>query len=407
MKVQPPVAKRRQASERKTGPDSTGRTIRKYAQRLGRGLGAWTNIPGADFVGDRIGNLAGGFISRITGHGKYTIQKNEVWEGNATSTFTNAGDGIIIAHREFVTDLSGSVNFSLQSFALQPTNSTLFPFLSTQALYYENWELLGAVVEYVPTSGYPLAGASPAAGVVILATEYNPNAPPFISKQQMETYEYCTSAAPFEQQLHPIECARTSNPLPELFTRTTTVPGASLPLYDMGTLYVATQGMPAVYTIGELWITYKVRLRKPRVPATVGSYYHIRSDNSSTNTNILAGMTVMAATGSYLTPPVTTSVNTITFVRAGTYFFSLAAQGTGAITTGPLIASGAGNALISAYGATNQFSQIGVQVGTWASLFCMITATAGSSVVLGGMAGLTGGLVDVQLVAIPAGLTQY
>jgi hypothetical protein len=243
-------------------------------------------------AGGALGMAAGNLISKITGFGAYKVSRNTVSNGNSVPTFRNGGDGMVVNHREFLTDINGSVNFKNQVFPINPGLLTSFPWLSLIAADFEEYETDGLVFEYRPTSGTAVSSTSSALGVVILATDYDVANPLFISKQQMESYEYSTSTVPFTACIHPVECARGSNVFNNLFVRTGVPPsGTDLRLYDVGNFQIATQGMQSAFVVGELWVSYSYRFRKPRIPGTPVrlGYARIREspNGSSTGANPL------------------------------------------------------------------------------------------------------------------------
>jgi len=246
-----------------------------------------------------VGGVAGDLISRLTGVGDYTLSTNSIVQGNAIPTFYNSGDGMEICHREFLRDVTGTTDFSLSSLPINPGMSDTFPWLSQVASNFEEYEMKGLVFEYRPSSG-SVATTSAALGVVIYATNYDVLDPLFTTKQQMDSYEYSSSTVPFDKMLHAVECDNKRNVLTRMYVRDAPPPiGADLRFYDLGNFQYATKGMQSSYVVGELWVTYHVRLSKPRiwatspvpppppVPAPVPDLYHNRyaSSPSLTATN--------------------------------------------------------------------------------------------------------------------------
>lgn len=185
----------------------------------------------------------------------------------------NNGDGISICHREFLGNVSctGSTfptPFQNTSYTINPGDSNTFPWLSQIARYFEEYQMAGLVFEYRPSSGM-VTSTSPALGVVIAATDYNASNPQFASKQQMDSYEFANSCVPYDKMLHMVECRPRSFITNKLFVRQVDSVVTDRLLYDLGTFQIATQGMPVAYTCGELWVTYHVKLSRPRI-STIG-----------------------------------------------------------------------------------------------------------------------------------------
>jgi hypothetical protein len=133
--------------------------------------------------------------------------------------------------------------------------------------------MLGCVFEYRPSSGN-IAGASPALGIVAIASNYNVHEEPYGSKVSLCSSQYNVSGMPCYELLHPIECKRQTNILNRYLIRHSNK-DADLALYDMCRVQVATEGMQSAYTCGELWVSYHVRLVRPAIGLSVSmvDYY--------------------------------------------------------------------------------------------------------------------------------------
>lgn len=105
-----------------------------------------------------------------------------------------------------------------------------------------------------------------------MATQYDVLDAPFASKSEMLNYEFSTSAKPSENVGHMIECEPRQTTVSELFTLDGAVPqGADPRLYYLGRFNIATVGFQADnVNIGELHVTYQVRLLKPKLYASLG-----------------------------------------------------------------------------------------------------------------------------------------
>jgi hypothetical protein len=242
-------------------------------------------------IGASIGSAIGNGIGWITGSGDY------VTSGGTIPSFKK-NESTVITHREYITDVKssplplvgGSSPFEISAYPINPGSTRTFPWLASIASNYEEYEILGMVFGFVTTSGESVASTNTALGTVILATEYDPTKPAFANKQAMENYMFSTSAKPSHSQLHPIECKKTLTPVKQLYVRNGVVAGTDLRWTDFGNFYIATVGctFPNV-TLGELWVTYRIRLHKPRLPVTVGyggqiaSAYVERTGVTSTN----------------------------------------------------------------------------------------------------------------------------
>lgn len=239
------------------------------------------NTPFAD-VGGHLGNLLGfkdigsgigSVIGRIFGSGDYQTNFNQVSHNALTSPVPAfGGESTIITHREYVKDIisaSSAGAFSIETLRINPTNDELFPWLAGIAANFEEYTIHGMVFEFKSMSGQSVTTGQTALGSVIIATQYDPTKPAFISKQQMENYYFAQSAPPSQSILHAIECKSGSAPLRSLYTSGGT---AYDPRFvDYGNTYVASVGLPGTsVNMGELWVTYKVELKKPRLSVYTG-----------------------------------------------------------------------------------------------------------------------------------------
>lgn len=251
--------------------------VNRVARMIGTEIGNKIPIPGA---GTALGNV-GSWISRIFGSGQYTIKSNSLMHpsgqgivggmnSSSPPSFGSAktGSDIIFSHREYVQDINSSVAFNQNTFALNPGNPTLFPWMSQIASLYEEYEFLGLIFEYKSTSGTSITSAVPGMGSVIMATEYDTYDPGFSSKRAMEAAEFSSSGVPYDNFLHAVECDPSRNPLKRLFV----VPNITVSSATqgdqrfsvLGNFTIATQGQQADgVPMGELWVSYHMRLSRP------------------------------------------------------------------------------------------------------------------------------------------------
>lgn len=282
-----------------------------------------------------VGSAASGLMARLLGVGDYTIRQNSLVDrGNPVPTFMNASDGFRFKHREFVGNIQGSTTFTQQySLNLNPGLSSTFPFLATIASGFEEYEMHGLVWLYRPTSGSAVVSGNAALGVVVAATNYDALDSPFVSKIQMESYEYSNSVVPFNEMAHMVECAGRLDPMSSRrYVRTSLPPAnADLRLYDMGVTTFATDGFQTAYTCGEIWVSYDVTLRKPRIDPNAGPTdfeafmsHYVSSPPTSVVTGVPCGTNVLLRSGNpipevFLVQPFEASTPTWEFASPGIY----------------------------------------------------------------------------------------
>lgn len=248
-------------------------TIKGAAATIGRTLGNFVN------QGD-LGALAGSSLAKLFGHGDYTVKSNSLMGtkvGPTLPKFDKDGRrGTRITEREFLGDVragfqlsSGSTSFSNSVFPLNVTSSTTFPWLSTIAQQYDQWEPHGIVFEFVSTSS-SYNGTNQALGTVIMATDYDITDPPFSTKQNMENADYSCSTRPAENLVHGVECDPEERPVKLFYTGSN-----QASLSHLGNFQLATQGCSAVNVVlGELWVSYDITFYKKQLvdPITFRPY---------------------------------------------------------------------------------------------------------------------------------------
>lgn len=248
------------------------------------------------YLGSKAGEFLGGgaqkLFGNITGLGDYAVQKN-VFLGGRLPQVNNSSDGggTVIRFQEYLGDVITSAtagDFKISTYNLNPGDSGTFPWLHQVAANYEQFEFEGVVFQFRSTSANALNSTNTALGSVMMCTQYNVLDTPFSSKGEMLNYEFSTSGKPADSNMHMIECARSVTPVDILYTLTGLVPtGADPRLYNLGKFSIATTGFQAAaVNIGELHITYQVRLIKPKLDVALGgvidSYYRLLGNSATT-----------------------------------------------------------------------------------------------------------------------------
>lgn len=236
---------------------------------LGQAVGNMAGGPVGGLVGQRVGQY---LQDRISGMGEYHVNHNALMTDSLPPTFAGDDGGIHITHSEFVKTITGSVEFKNHTDEIAPAinagNEELFPWLSRIAGGFDNFQFEGLVFEYKTSSGYAVSGDNPALGMVMMATQYDVIDPLFVDRRHMSNYKFCTTNSPAENGLHPVECKPSDLVLPRLYVEKNNVlraPGDER-FEKLGNFQLATVGMPSDdNVIGELWVSYKVKLSMPRL----------------------------------------------------------------------------------------------------------------------------------------------
>lgn len=187
---------------------------------------------------------------------------------------------ITISHVEYVKDVyvqpSNQVPFVVETIPLNVGLPTAFPWLSQLAANYEEYSLLQCIYTFKSTIGEVSTGNGQQ-GQILMATQYNPADEPFADKESMMMYAHSSSGKLSQSMLHGVECD------PKLLPNTTGVKyvrtgginqAQDIKEYDAGVLNIAISAPPATYlgqSVGELWVSYTVVLRKPKLGSLNGN----------------------------------------------------------------------------------------------------------------------------------------
>jgi len=217
-----------------------------------------------------------GGMGLYTGRGAYDESSNELMSGSMSSSavISSAGDetgSIIISNREYVGDIfapSTSGVFEVQAFPLNPGLEQTFPWLAQLAANYEEYEFIQLVFDF-KSAIQDVNSSNGQVGTIITATNYNPALPNFTDKPSMAAYYGSLSGKTTDDQTSGVECDPVKlSGSPGSYVRTNPVlTGEDLKTYDHGIFQLATHNIPTAMlngTLGELYVTYSVKLRKPK-----------------------------------------------------------------------------------------------------------------------------------------------
>ena len=248
-----------------------GYNMRKFRRDMGQ-LG---HVIGAPILGALENRIVGG----ISGSGLYTGRGayNSLIEGGRPSmTYGAANDetqSIVISHCEYLQDVYGSANaqFSNQGWNLNPGLVENFPWLSQLAANYEEYEFIQLLFSFKSTvDASATNNVNGSTGTIIMATNYNPTSPLFTTKETMMQYHGANSGRLVDDHTHGVECDPNKNAgTGQKYVRTApVVVGQDPKTFDLGTFQLATVNIPSAFfnqQIGELWVSYTVKLSKPRL----------------------------------------------------------------------------------------------------------------------------------------------
>lgn len=217
---------------------------------------------------------AAGYGAQALGIGAYTVSNSLVngGGGDVVPSFAPAGDdGIVVSSKEFVTDIyapSVAGAFQNTTWDLNPGIARSFPWLSQVACNYEEYEFEQLIFTY-KSNVTDFVASNGQVGTCLTATQYNANDLPFSSKTEMMHYEGAVDSKTTDNVVSGVECDPTKNSgAPGKYVRAgPPIPGQDLKTYDLGVFNLAVSNAPASFAnqaLGELWVSYTVRLRKKK-----------------------------------------------------------------------------------------------------------------------------------------------
>nr|WPR18592.1 MAG: capsid protein [Chemarfal virus 202] len=223
---------------------------------------------------------AGGHAMQALGMGEYGVG-NDIVNGGAGQDIPNFGSApmsaVTVTHKEYISDVFAPASFgTFQNtvYSINPGIERTFPWLSQVACNYEEYTLKqliftfrSTVTDFVATNGQ--------VGTIIMATQYNPSDAPFQSKQDAMEYEASMSGKCSQNMLHGVECdpAQLSGATGKYLRAGPVRASDDLKQYDWGNLNIGVSNIPQEFenqSLGELWVSYTVELRKPKFFVTRG-----------------------------------------------------------------------------------------------------------------------------------------
>lgn len=220
--------------------------------------------------------LAGGHAAQALGIGSYAtnalVNGGGGQTGGGVPSFSPGQEGsVVITHEEYLSDVFGpdANEFVNKPYALNPGLEETFPWLAQIAQNYDEYTIHQLMFTYRSSIAPIGASGTGQVGTVIMATQYNSDEQPFSSKGQMLQYAASRSARVIDGMIHGVECnPNMSSGAPGKYVRAgPTGLNQDIKTYDLGVFNMAVSDVPATYTgqsIGELYVSYTVELRKPK-----------------------------------------------------------------------------------------------------------------------------------------------
>jgi hypothetical protein len=244
-----------------------------FKKAAGPLLGAAGGIANTIWPGS--GMVADG-IRKLIGAGAYSpVRSNAILAQPVPRVNSSQDVGITYSHCEFLGDVTGSENWELTQFHVNPGLTECFPWLSGVASNFQKYRIDGLVFYIRSTSSVAIAASTGTTGQYDLGlgtvlggfqTNVYDKAP--ASKLEFLSLSGARSGKPSEDHIYPMECDRNKNVFGNLLVRTVGV-ADDMAKYDHAVFNLATVGFPGSYYLGELWVSYKLTLMAPKVESAV------------------------------------------------------------------------------------------------------------------------------------------
>lgn len=266
-----------------------------------------------------------------------------------------------ISHREFIYDLPGSVAFACTTFNINPGLPAFCNWLYRLAQSFESYIVHSLMFRFETES------PTSSTGTVVLAVDYDAGDAAPTTKAQALAYRGTVRSAPWAPSCHTslLEDLRKRS---SYFVRGGSIAvGKDYALYDIGNLFLITQGMASTANVGEIWVEYDIEFRTPQTLSAGGgnavwSQYNML--NNSTFSNVTGNLPA-----TFVFTPGAAATAAFTFLQPWQGICSTEVDGTGIVFTG---VNFTGTSKVYGSGVTDNGQLL-------SNGFCLINAVPGST----------------------------
>lgn len=183
-----------------------------------------------------------------------------------TRTVTSTRSPHVEKHTEYIGDVSSTTAnvFAIDlSQAINPGNSTLFPWLSQIAPSFEEVEWLEVEFQFDPSA------PTNTPGKVHMGVVYDTYDPDFSTKSEMNQYQGMKDGSVWKPLSARVDMKIAKQRQRNLYVLPDgATPAGDYRLYDLGRFFFAHSGCPANTLLGEVWVKFTVQLKKPKRSTT-------------------------------------------------------------------------------------------------------------------------------------------
>lgn len=241
----------------------------KYSMPKGKNANASSGVRKSKKKSGKRAKLDASVNVNGVGGGRVSFDSRTVMAPQARGKITVAGtpsvvnlagnDGRIrVRHREYVRDLVGSDIFECTGFALNPGLGSIFPWLSSMATNYESYKFKRLMFIYETQQSTSTVGS------VMLAVSFDADDPLPEDKQGMMSYKGAVRGPTWTEFCYDCAGLDLVKFASQRYVRDTVLlDNEDQKTYDVGRLFLATQGIVDETLIGELYVAYDVELITP------------------------------------------------------------------------------------------------------------------------------------------------
>lgn len=231
--------------------------------------------PGSGSIVRNVSQGAMNAFSKLTGWGDYNISENSLiadpTESKPVPVFGHGG--IRIKDQEFVCTLQTPANGNftqIGSYSLNPSNSKLFPKLSTIAQQYQQFCFHGIIFRLESLCSESVTSSTSLMSIpsLLCMTSYDMNQQKPATERELLN-SYCSNGSRINKDfLHPVECDPSTRLAEVLYMKKSAIPGQSsdLNLSNLGTFFIYATGgqQTTAFDSYRLYVEYDVELIKVR-----------------------------------------------------------------------------------------------------------------------------------------------